>query len=212
MVKFGCRYKIAVMKIDFSKDNGLVPAIVQDSLTNRVLMLGYMNEEALEKTLAGKRVTFYSRSKKRLWTKGEESGSFLNLVGIKEDCDNDTLLVKVKPEGPVCHEGGDTCWGEKNKQKRLMFLQFLTDVIESRKDADPKKSYTARMYSRGIKKMAEKVGEEATELVIEAVGRNDEKFLGEAADLLYHFMVLLAGKGQNIKKVIRVLEKRHKIV
>lgn len=200
------------MEIKFDKQTGLVPAVIQDVATRRVLMLGYMNDESFKKTVETNRVTFYSRSRKKLWVKGEESGNFLNVVKIKPDCDNDTLLIKVKPEGPVCHTGTDSCWGEKNKARRIEFLNQLTEVIEQRKEADPKKSYTARMYDRGIKKMAEKVGEEATELVIEAVGSSDKKFLEESADLLFHFMLLLAGKGQNIRKVVKVLEKRHRIM
>jgi phosphoribosyl-ATP pyrophosphohydrolase/phosphoribosyl-AMP cyclohydrolase len=199
------------MKINFDKGNGLVPAIVQDRDTMKVLMLGYMNKKAFEKTIKEKKVTFYCRSKKRLWTKGEESGNSLTLEDIKLDCDKDALLVKVKPEGPVCKKGSDTCWGEKNKQKRLLFLQHMSDIIDSRKNDDPKSSYISGLFGRGVKKMAEKVGEEATELVIEAVGKNDEKFIEESADLLTHYMVLLSAKGQNLKKVIRVLEKRHKI-
>ena len=196
------------MNPDFSKNtDGLLPAIIQDVVTNNVLMLGYMNAEALEVTQSTKRVTFYSRSKKRLWTKGEESGHFLDLVSIQLDCDHDTFLIKAKTNGPVCHTGTDTCWGESNTGN---FLSFMEDVIQKRKGADPSSSYTAQLYAAGINKIAQKVGEEAVELVIEAKDDNEEKFLGEAADLLFHYVVLLSAKGYSITDVERVLESRHK--
>ncbi len=191
---------------DFSKyADGLVPAIVQDSVTGKVLMLGFMNAEAFERTRAENRVTFYSRSKKRLWTKGEESGNFLTVNSIAGDCDNDTLLIKVSPAGPVCHTGTDTCWGETNTGN---FLDALEQVIQSRKNASPDSSYTAELFSKGINKIAQKVGEEAVELVIEAKDNNDELFLGEAADLLFHYMILLSAKGFTLANVEEVLKKR----
>ena len=160
------------MKIDFEKGGGLVPAIIQDASTGKVLMLGFMNEEAFQKTQAEKRVTFYSRSKKRLWTKGEESGNFLDVMSVHIDCDNDTLLIKAKPHGPVCHTGADTCWSEKNEPNTLQFLSNLEATISSRKGASPDTSYTASLFSKGINKVAQKVGEEAIELVIEAKDNN----------------------------------------
>lgn len=193
---------------DFSKSSdGLIPVIVQDDVTNIVLMLGYMNQEAFYATQASKRVTFYSRSKKRLWTKGEESGHFLDVVSIKLDCDNDTFLIKAKTNGPVCHTGADTCWGESNTGN---FLTLMEEVIQKRKGADPSSSYTAQLYAAGINKIAQKVGEEAVELVIEAKDNDEEKFLGEAADLLFHYVVLLSAKGYSVKDVEAVLERRHK--
>ena len=199
------------MKIDFNKSaDGLVPAVVQDAETKNVLMLGYMNEEALEKTKELQKVTFFSRSKQRLWTKGEESGNFLNLVDIKVDCDNDTLLVSVKPEGPVCHTGTDTCWGVKN-DKNTGFLGQLESVIASRKEnQDDEKSYVASLFRSGINKVAQKVGEEAVEVVIEAKDDNEELFLNESADLLFHYLILLQAKGYKLDDVIKVLQKRHK--
>lgn len=195
------------MKPDFSKSaDGLVPAIIQDAQTNRVLMLGYMNAEAFEKTNAEKKVSFWSRSKKRLWTKGEESGNFLFVEDVLCDCDNDTILIKAKPAGPVCHTGTDTCWGETNTGH---FLFELERVIQSRKNADPESSYTAMLFSKGINKIAQKVGEEAVEVVIEAKDNNDELFLNESADLLYHYLVLLAAKGKSLEDVVQVLTKRH---
>ncbi|MFM2017779.1 MAG: hypothetical protein RL007_1435, partial [Bacteroidota bacterium] len=177
------------MKPDFSKYlDGLVPAVIQDSATGVVLMLGFMNEEALQLTHSSGNVTFWSRSKNRLWTKGEESGNFLRVVDVRIDCDNDTLLIKANPVGPVCHTGADTCWNESNTGD---FLSQMERVIQSRKGADPKTSYTAELYSKGINKIAQKVGEEAVELVIEAKDDDREKFLGEAADLLFHYTVLL---------------------
>lgn len=197
------------MNLDFPKLNSLIPTIVQDFQTNKVLMLGYMNEEALQKTLEEKRVTFYSRSKKRLWTKGETSGNFLELVSIKEDCDRDALLVKVNPKGPVCHTGSDTCFEEKN-EKEAHFLAHLERVIQNRKANPQEESYTSSLFQKGINKVAQKVGEEAVELVIEAKDDDKELFLGEAADLMYHYLVLLAAKNYSLSDVIEVLEKRHR--
>lgn len=198
------------MKIDFKKGNGLVPAIIQDAITNKVLMLGFMNEEALLKTETEKRVTFFSRSKKRLWTKGEESGNFLEVVSINVDCDNDTLLIKANPHGPVCHTGADTCWNEKNIFSDIQFLSELEATVALRKGANPEESYTAKLFSKGINKIAQKVGEEATELIIEAKDDNKDLFVNEAADLLYHYLVLLQAKGFQLADVIAVLEKRSK--
>jgi len=193
-------------KVNFEKSNGLVPCVVQDFLTSKVLMLGFMNPEALTKTLSEKKLTFYSRSKKRLWTKGESSGNFLSLVDVLLDCDNDTLLFKVKPKGPTCHTGTDTCFDEKNKTDGL---EFLEAIIKNRK-ANPKAgSYTNQLLDAGINKVAQKVGEEAVELVIEAKDNNRELFLGEAADLMYHYLVLLTAKGYELKDVIAVLKERH---
>lgn len=198
------------MKIDFSKNNdGLVPAIVQDSETKNVLMLGYMDEEAYNKTRESGKVTFYSRSKQRLWTKGEESGNFLHLKDIKIDCDNDTLLVFVHPEGPTCHKGTDTCWGEKN-ESGTAFLEQLEDIIRDRKsNPENEKSYVASLFKSGINKIAQKVGEEAVEVVIEAKDDSKELFLNESADLLFHYLILLQAKGHSLKEVLQVLEERH---
>lgn len=197
-----------MMQLDFSKyRDGLAPAIIQDVDTGKVLMLGFMNEEALRRTQTEKRVTFFSRSKNRLWTKGEESGNFLDLVSLAEDCDHDTLLVQVKPHGPVCHTGADTCFNEANSGD---FLYALDAIIAARKAAPDEKSYTSSLFAKGINKIAQKVGEEATELVIEAKDNNKDLFLGEAADLLFHYLVLLHAKGHNLKEVIGVLEKRHR--
>lgn len=196
------------MKIDFTKySDGLVPTVIQDETTNKVLMLGFMNEEAYNKTREIGKVTFFSRSKKRLWTKGEESGNFLLLKDILVDCDNDTILIKVNPVGPVCHTGADTCFNEVNKGE---FLQILTEIIRKRFDERSEKSYTSGLFDKGINKVAQKVGEEAIELVIEAKDQNDDLFLGEAADLLFHYMVLLQAKGFTIDEVTKVLMKRHK--
>src|SRR4249919_670537 len=193
------------MKIDFKKyPDGLVPAIIQDHKTQKVLMLGFMNEEALQKTMREGKVTFYSRSKKRLWTKGEESGNVLLLKEIMSDCDDDTLLIKAEPTGPVCHTGADTCWSEKNHAED--FLVYLEDIINLRKKADPQVSYVAKLHSKGVNKIAQKVGEEAVELVIEAKDENEVLFLGEAADLLFHFLILLNAKGYNLQSVINVLK------
>ncbi|NJO89955.1 MAG: bifunctional phosphoribosyl-AMP cyclohydrolase/phosphoribosyl-ATP diphosphatase HisIE [Chloroflexia bacterium] len=197
------------MKIDFEKDKGLVPAIIQDATTKTVLMLGYMNEEAYKKTTETKQVTFFSRSKNRLWTKGEESGNFLNLVDIKVDCDNDTLLVFVNPVGPTCHTGTDTCWKEENTET-YGFLSHLEKVISDRKDNPDDKSYTSSLFKKGINKIAQKVGEEAVELVIESKDDNKDLFLNEGADLVYHFLVLLRAKGYSLAEIVNVLKERHK--
>ncbi|MDR2963028.1 MAG: bifunctional phosphoribosyl-AMP cyclohydrolase/phosphoribosyl-ATP diphosphatase HisIE [Bacteroidales bacterium] len=198
------------MTLHFSKSqDGLLPAIVQDAHTQKVLMLGFMNEEAFEKTKATKKVTFYSRTRQTLWTKGETSGNFLHVVSIAEDCDHDTLLIKVRPEGPTCHTGSDTCFEEKNSTASD-FLQQLENVILARKLNPVEGSYTNRLFSKGVNKIAQKVGEEAVELVIEAKDNNEELFLGEAADLMYHYLVLLVHKGYSLNDVIAVLEKRHK--
>ncbi|MEX0315243.1 MAG: bifunctional phosphoribosyl-AMP cyclohydrolase/phosphoribosyl-ATP diphosphatase HisIE [Allomuricauda sp.] len=199
------------MEIDFNKNqDGLVPAIVQDAKTKTVLMLGYMNQEAFNVTQETKKVTFYSRSKQRLWTKGEESGNFLELVSIKNDCDKDTLLVFVKPIGPTCHKGTDTCWGEENRQD-YGFLSQLEEVITSRKnDMENQKSYVASLFRKGINKIAQKVGEEAVETVIEAKDSNDELFLNESADLLFHYLILLQAKGFRLEDIISTLKDRHK--
>jgi phosphoribosyl-ATP pyrophosphohydrolase/phosphoribosyl-AMP cyclohydrolase len=194
------------LKINFSKLNGLVPCVVQDAQTQRVLMLGFMNEEAYQKTLREKRITFYSRSKQRLWTKGETSGNYLELVDVLLDCDQDTLLLKANPKGPVCHTGADTCFNESNDPWNLSSLEQL---IQERK-ANPKKgSYTNSLLDAGINKVAQKVGEEAVELVIEAKDNNRDLFLGEAADLMYHYLVLITAKGYALNDVLDVLKKRH---
>ena len=195
-------------ELDFAKGDGILPVIIQDSETRQVLMLGYMNREALDKTIAEQRVTFYSRSKKRLWTKGETSGNYLNVKDIKIDCDKDTILIQVRPVGPVCHTGSDTCFDETNEDK--YFLQHLERVIQQRRDEPSGESYTSSLLRKGMNKVAQKVGEEAVELVIEAKDDNDDLFLGEAADLMYHYLVLLAAKGKTLKDVIQVLESRHK--
>ncbi|TVZ55026.1 phosphoribosyl-ATP pyrophosphatase /phosphoribosyl-AMP cyclohydrolase [Lutibacter sp. Hel_I_33_5] len=199
------------MEIDFNKNNdGLVPVIIQDAATKNVLMLGYMNEEAFVKTKETKKVTFFSRTKKRLWTKGEESGNFLNLVDIKNDCDNDTLLITVNPVGPTCHKGTDTCWDEKNNQN-FGFITKLENTIENRiKNADSEKSYVASLFAKGINKVAQKVGEEAVEVVIEAKDNNDDLFLDESADLLFHYLMLLQAKGFKLNDVVEVLKSREK--
>lgn len=196
------------MNVDFKKyQDGLVPAIIQDFVTHKVLMMGFMNEEALQKTLQEGKVTFYSRSKQRLWTKGEESGNFLTLKEIAPDCDHDTLLIKVKPQGPVCHTGADTCWSEKNHSEDFLF--YLQDIIALRKNSEDGKSYVKQLFEKGINKIAQKVGEEAVELVIEAKDNNDELFLNEAADLMFHYLILLNAKGYNLQDVISVLQDRH---
>jgi phosphoribosyl-ATP pyrophosphohydrolase/phosphoribosyl-AMP cyclohydrolase len=200
---------INTMSLDFNKQGGLIPAIIQDSITNKVLMLGYMNEESLAKTKELGKVTFYSRSKNRLWTKGEESGNFLHVVSIAEDCDNDTLLIKVNPVGPVCHTGADTCFFENNVED-IMFLKFLQDFIDKRKQEMPEGSYTTSLFKKGINRMAQKVGEEAVETVIEATNGTDEGFLYEASDLIYHLIVLLSSKGYRIEDLANELKKRHK--
>ena len=199
------------MELNFSKlEGGLLPAIIQDNTTGKVLMLGFMNQEAYEKTISSKLVTFHSRTKNRLWTKGEESGNFLNVVSIQADCDQDTLLIKVNPVGPVCHTGTDTCWGDENKVDDILFLKQLQDFIDKRKIEMPKGSYTTSLFGDGISRMAQKVGEEAVETVIEAMANNDERLLYEASDLLYHLIVLLAHKGYRIEDLARELKKRHK--
>lgn len=197
------------MQIDFEKStDGLVPAIIQDAATLKVLMLGYMNREALDKTIAEKKVTFFSRSKNRLWTKGEESGNFLLVQDIKVDCDKDTLLIKANPVGPVCHTGADTCWEEKNVSND--FLAKLESIITERKNNPSEKSYTSQLFAKGINKVAQKVGEEAVEVVIEAKDNNESLFLNESADLLFHYLILLQAKGYQLADVIKVLEGRHK--
>jgi phosphoribosyl-AMP cyclohydrolase / phosphoribosyl-ATP pyrophosphohydrolase len=196
------------MKVDYSKyTDGLVPAVVQDFKTHKVLMLGFMNEEAVKKTMSEGKVTFYSRSKKRLWTKGEESGNHLMVKEILSDCDNDTLLIKAQPLGPTCHTGADTCWSERNHHDD--FLYYLEDIIELRKKSSDEKSYVRQLFGKGINKMAQKVGEEAVELVIEAKDSNDDLFLNEAADLLFHYLILLNAKGHNLQAVVNVLQQRH---
>lgn len=196
------------MELDFEKMNGLIPAIIQDEHTQKVLMLGFMNKEAYEKTVETGKVTFFSRTKNRLWTKGETSGNFLNVVSIKADCDNDTLLIQAIPEGPVCHTGTDTCWGEKNEQD-IMFLKELQDFIDKRHAEMPEKSYTTSLFKSGVNKMAQKVGEEAVETVIEACNGTDERLIYEGADLLYHLIVLLTSKGYRIEDLARELKERH---
>ena len=196
------------MQPDFDKMDGLVPAIIHDSYTQKVLMLGFMNKEAYEKTLETGKVTFYSRTKQRLWTKGETSGNFLEVVSVKNDCDNDTLLIQVHPTGPVCHTGTDTCWGEKNEQD-IMFLKELQDFIDKRHEEMPEKSYTTSLFKSGVNKMAQKVGEEAVETIIEACNGTDERLIYEGADLLYHLIVLLTSKGYRIEDLARELKERH---
>jgi phosphoribosyl-AMP cyclohydrolase / phosphoribosyl-ATP pyrophosphohydrolase len=197
------------MKIDFNKMNGLVPAIVQDAISGKVLMQGFMNEEALAKTQETGKVTFFSRSKNRLWTKGETSGNFMELVSMAVDCDGDAILVKANPQGPVCHTGSDTCWNEENSSK-TGFIDQLRAIIKDRKNNPSDQSYTASLFAKGINKVAQKVGEEAVEIVIEAKDDNKELFLGEAADLLFHYLVLLEAKGYELDEVMEVLIKRHK--
>lgn len=197
------------MNLDFAKMGGLVPAIIQDAETEKVMMLGFMNEEAYQKTMDSGRVTFFSRTKKRLWTKGEESGNFLNVVDMKVDCDNDTLLIRVHPMGPVCHQGTDTCWGEKNESSSVMFLKTLQDFICRRYEEMPEDSYTTSLFQSGVNKMAQKVGEEAVETVIEACNGSDERLIYEGADLLYHLIVLLTSKGYRIEDLARELQERH---
>ncbi|KOY52632.1 bifunctional phosphoribosyl-AMP cyclohydrolase/phosphoribosyl-ATP diphosphatase HisIE [Polaribacter dokdonensis] len=199
------------MTIDFNKNNdGLVPAIIQDATTKNVLMLGYMNQEAYNKTIDTNKVTFYSRSKKRLWTKGEESGNVLELVDIKNDCDNDSLLIQVHPKGPTCHTGSDTCWKEENTSN-FGFLSTLENVISERvANKETKKSYVASLFDKGINKIAQKVGEEAVETVIEAMDNNDDLFLYESADLLFHYIMLLQAKGFTLKDIEAELIKRQK--
>ena len=195
--------------LDFEKMGGLLPAIIQDAKTKNVLMLGFMNKEAYEKTLQSGKVTFWSRSRQTLWTKGETSGNFLELVSLSADCDHDTLLVKVIPHGPTCHTGTDTCWGEDNAASPLLFLQDLQDFIEKRREEMPEGSYTTRLFSDGVNKMAQKVGEEALETVIEATNGTNDKLIYEAADMLYHLEVLLTSKGLRIDDIALELQRRH---
>ncbi len=198
------------MNIDIKSAHGLIPAIIQDSETKNVLMLGYMNEESLQKTIETQKVTFFSRSKQRLWTKGEESGNFLELVSIKNDCDGDTLLIQAKPVGPTCHTGADTCWQEPNSQS-FGFISDLEKTIKMRREnADSEKSYVASLFEKGINKIAQKVGEEAVEVVIEAKDSNDHLFLDESADLLFHYLILLQAKGFELNDVVNVLKARQK--
>ena len=197
-------------ELDFDKQGGLIPAIVQDSQTGKVLMLGFMNEEAYRKTIETNKVTFFSRSRQCLWTKGETSGNFLNVVNILTDCDMDTLLIKANPAGPVCHTGADTCFGEKNMAD-VLFLKYLEDFIVRRRQEMPEGSYTTSLFQQGINRMAQKVGEEAVETIIEATNGTDEKLISETADLLYHLIVLLTDKGIKLDKIVAELKKRHKI-
>ena len=197
------------MTIDFEKMGGLVPAIIQDAVTQKVLMLGFMNEEAYQKTIDTKHVTFWSRTRNTLWTKGETSGNFLNLVDIKVDCDNDTLLIQAHPDGPTCHTGTDTCWGEDNVPSPLLFLTELQDFINRRKEEMPEGSYTTKLFKEGINKIAQKVGEEALETVIEATNGTNDHLVYEASDLLYHLLVMLTEKELRIEDVAQELQKRH---
>ena len=197
------------MNLDFDKVGGLIPAIIQDNETNKVLMLGYMNQEALDKTNELGKVTFYSRTKQRLWTKGEESGNYLNVINIQEDCDQDTLLIKVNPVGPVCHTGDDTCFKEVNREE-VMFFKHLQQFIEKRHQEMPEGSYTTSLFQSGVNRMAQKVGEEAIESVIEACNGTDDRLIYESADMLYHLIVLLTSKGLSIEDLSRELQKRHK--
>jgi phosphoribosyl-ATP pyrophosphohydrolase/phosphoribosyl-AMP cyclohydrolase len=199
-----------ISQIDFNKMEGLVPAIIQDAETQNVLMLGFMNEESLEKTLEINKVTFFSRTKNRLWTKGEESGNFLNVVSIAVDCDNDTLLIKANPVGPVCHLGDDTCFKESNSGEGIEFLTYLQDFIDKRKEEMPEGSYTTSLFQKGTRKITQKVGEEAVETIIGAMANDDENFIYEAGDLLYHLIVLLTYKGYRIEDVVKELKSRHK--
>jgi phosphoribosyl-AMP cyclohydrolase / phosphoribosyl-ATP pyrophosphohydrolase len=195
------------MEINFDKNNGLIPAVIQDTETQKVLMVGFMNEESYNITLREKKVTFYSRTRQKIWTKGETSGNFLHVVDILKDCDNDTILVKARPEGPVCHTGNDTCFNEINKPD---FLTQLGVILKKRKNHPEENSYTSSLFQKGINKIAQKVGEEAVELIIEAKDNNDELFLNEAADLLFHYMMLLTEKGFNLHEVVSILEERNK--
>jgi phosphoribosyl-ATP pyrophosphohydrolase/phosphoribosyl-AMP cyclohydrolase len=201
----------ANMNINFTKyADGLVPAVVQDASTKKVLMLGFMNQAAVDATISLQKVTFFSRSKNRLWTKGEESGHHLNYLSMALDCDQDTILIQANPVGPVCHTGADTCWGTENTVESHDFLVQLEQVIEQRKSADPDSSYVASLFSKGINKIAQKVGEEAVELVIEAKDQNNELFLEESADLLFHYLMLLQAKGYKIADVVKILKMRQK--
>ncbi|MDF9830298.1 bifunctional phosphoribosyl-AMP cyclohydrolase/phosphoribosyl-ATP diphosphatase HisIE [Parabacteroides sp. PF5-6] len=198
-----------IMNLDFKKQGGLIPAIIQDNTTSKVLMLGFMNEEAYEETVKTGKVVFYSRTKERLWMKGETSGNTLEVVSIKADCDNDTLLIKANPAGPVCHTGDDTCFGEKNEEE-VMFFKHLQNFIEVRRQEMPEGSYTTSLFLKGVNRMAQKVGEEAVETVIEATNGTDDKLIYEASDMLYHLIVLLTSKGLRIEDLARELKKRHK--
>jgi len=197
------------MEIDFKKMDGLVPAIIQDARTRKVLMMGYMNEEAYNKTVETKKVTFWSRTRQCLWTKGETSSNFLNVVDIKNDCDNDTLLIQAIPDGPTCHTGTDTCWGEKNEVNPLLFLSELSDFIETRYKEMPEGSYTTSLFKDGLNRMAQKVGEEALELVIEATNGTNDRLIYEGSDMLYHLIVLLTSKGLRIEDMAAELAERH---
>lgn len=199
------------MNLDFRKQDGLIPAIIQDADTDKVLMLGYMNEEAFQKTSETGLVTFYSRSRKCLWTKGETSGNFLRLVSMSADCDNDTLLVKARPDGPVCHTGADTCWGETNRRDSVRFLSDLQAFINKRHEEMPEGSYTTSLFKEGTGRMAQKVGEEAVETVIEAMSGDNDRLIYEASDLIYHLIVLLTSKGLGIENVTDDLRKRHNV-
>ncbi|MCY1720495.1 bifunctional phosphoribosyl-AMP cyclohydrolase/phosphoribosyl-ATP diphosphatase HisIE [Prolixibacteraceae bacterium Z1-6] len=199
-----------ISQVDFNKMDGLVPAIIQDAETQMVLMLGFMNKEALAKTQEIGKVTFFSRTKDRLWTKGEESGNFMNVVSMAIDCDNDTLLIKVNPVGPVCHKGTDTCFDESNSASEIQFLSYLQDFIDKRKAEMPEGSYTTSLFQKGTRKITQKVGEEAVETIIGAMANDDENLIYEAGDLLYHLIVLLAHKGYRIEDIVRELKKRHK--
>ena len=199
-----------ISQLDFDKTGGLIPAIIQDAETQVVLMMGYMNSEALAKTKMSGKVTFFSRTKNRLWTKGEESGNFLNVVSIGVDCDNDTLLIKVNPVGPVCHTGSDTCFEEVNASNDILFLSYLQDFIDRRKVEMPEGSYTTKLFREGTRKIAQKVGEEAVETIVGAMANDNENLIYEASDLLYHLIVLLADKGIRIEDVVKELKSRHK--
>jgi len=198
-----------IEKINFEKLQGLVPAVVQDISTMKVLMVGFMNKEATEKTIESGKVTFFSRTKNRLWTKGEESGNFLNVVSVLIDCDEDTLLIKADPVGPVCHTGTDTCFDEKNKADDIQFLAYLQDFIDKRKKEMPESSYTTSLFEEGTRKITQKVGEEAVETIIGAMANDDENFIYEAGDLMYHLIVLLTHKGYRIEDIVSELKKRH---
>ena len=197
------------MELNFEKMGGLVPAIIQDNNTGKVLMLGFMNEEAYKKTVETGKVTFYSRTRQQLWTKGETSGNFLQVVNILQDCDQDTLLIKAIPSGPVCHTGADTCFGDRNHED-IMFLKYLQNFIERRRQEMPEGSYTTSLFQKGVNRMAQKVGEEAVETVIEATNGTEDRLIYEASDLIYHLIVLLTSKGLRIEDLARELERRHK--
>lgn len=198
-----------ISQIDFNKMDGLIPAVIQDNVSLKVLMVGYMNREAVEKTQKIGKVTFFSRTKNRLWTKGEESGNFLNVVSLLFDCDDDTLLIKVNPVGPVCHKGTDTCFEEKNHKDDIRFLSYLQDFIDKRKSEMPEGSYTTSLFEKGTRTIAQKVGEEAVETIIGAMANDDENFIYEAGDLIYHLIVLLSHKGYRIEDIVCELKKRH---